>query len=893
VEVSARTAPGDTGQRFVGSRRSLQLVVTALRRPPSLVFVAGRAAVGKTTLVNAAVAALPTEVARVGCLPGGQHPAWPSSPTGVLVLEDVQWLDEPGRRQLRALIARLPRRASLVVTYRPDELPVAGLPLGAECRPPMTTHVLGISLEPLDRAGVAEALHAFGVVTRDVAPADELVRQLHAQSGGIPALLAALLEGSHGPGARMEIPPLAAQWIAGRTARLSPDERRLLSAAAVLDRPSTEPQLAALAHLSPGRALVALCVLLESGLLREQAPGRYVVVAGLIQQWLYRQVPPPLRQRLHAAAIPAIRGEDPVDRAALFEHCRRAGDLKAAVAHAEVAADAAAAAGDTVWAIQLLQAALAESAVGPSTRARLAVRLARIAGVGRRSEDTIVVLRGILDDGRLPTAVRGEIRFGLGLLLMNQAGEVDAGRAEIARSVGDLLQRRPALAARAMAALAMPQWGRCHADEHRSWLERAEQAATLGRDPALATAVFANRLALHMNLGDPSVWSELEQLASQQGSVAQRQQVGRAYANLVDAAACQGHYRLVDQFSREARRLAAQTGAGYVDALVRAAELRMLWATGRWADLAERAQWLLTDSAQLPLVAADARLALAQLALTRAEWEEAVNLLDVPELLDPDNGCAPELSAASTVRVRAWAAGGDHARAAEEARQSLRRERAKGVWGWSGELVRAAVDVLLAVGALSEAGAATEDLAEGIADRDAPLAAAMLLSCRAALLEAAGDRRGAIGLYEQARAAFQGLPRPYDAVREREAVSRCLLACGDRGDDVLTQVAAGYAALGATHDAARCQHLLRRLGAVTPRPPGRRSYGSELSPREHDVARLMRLGRTNREIAELLFLSTRTVEAHAARVLHKLGLADRAHMTGRPTVSDRTVSEPQ
>jgi DNA-binding NarL/FixJ family response regulator len=43
----------------------------------------------------------------------------------------------------------------------------------------------------------------------------------------------------------------------------------------------------------------------------------------------------------------------------------------------------------------------------------------------------------------------------------------------------------------------------------------------------------------------------------------------------------------------------------------------------------------------------------------------------------------------------------------------------------------------------------------------------------------------------------------------------------------------------------------------------------------------MGLGRTNREIAEVLFLSTRTVELHAARVLRKLGVADRALVADR------------
>jgi two-component system response regulator NreC len=41
----------------------------------------------------------------------------------------------------------------------------------------------------------------------------------------------------------------------------------------------------------------------------------------------------------------------------------------------------------------------------------------------------------------------------------------------------------------------------------------------------------------------------------------------------------------------------------------------------------------------------------------------------------------------------------------------------------------------------------------------------------------------------------------------------------------------------------------------------------------------MALGHTNREIAEMLSLSVRTVETHRAHVQHKLGLNSRPELT--------------
>ena len=52
----------------------------------------------------------------------------------------------------------------------------------------------------------------------------------------------------------------------------------------------------------------------------------------------------------------------------------------------------------------------------------------------------------------------------------------------------------------------------------------------------------------------------------------------------------------------------------------------------------------------------------------------------------------------------------------------------------------------------------------------------------------------------------------------------------------------------------------------------------ELTPREQEVVKLIAEAHTNREIAEILHLSEKTVESHRARVLQKLGMRDRVEL---------------
>jgi DNA-binding NarL/FixJ family response regulator len=83
---------------------------------------------------------------------------------------------------------------------------------------------------------------------------------------------------------------------------------------------------------------------------------------------------------------------------------------------------------------------------------------------------------------------------------------------------------------------------------------------------------------------------------------------------------------------------------------------------------------------------------------------------------------------------------------------------------------------------------------------------------------------------------------------------------------------------GAGWHATRARTEWRRAGGRT---RGRKP--DELSPQEATVARLAQSGRTNREIAQQLHLSIKTVETHLGHVYQKLGIRSRWQLTGRTT----------
>jgi non-specific serine/threonine protein kinase len=130
-----------------------------------------------------------------------------------------------------------------------------------------------------------------------------------------------------------------------------------------------------------------------------------------------------------------------------------------------------------------------------------------------------------------------------------------------------------------------------------------------------------------------------------------------------------------------------------------------------------------------------------------------------------------------------------------------------------------------------------------------------------------------------------------ERLRETTGITQDFPADRDANESAraAAQAALGDAAFAADLAAGRAlspEEAVTEALAGPPRPPdssgatGRSADASSalpgtLSPRELDVIRLLAAGKTDREIGAALFISTRTVEGHVARILEKLGVRTR------------------
>jgi DNA-binding NarL/FixJ family response regulator len=180
-------------------------------------------------------------------------------------------------------------------------------------------------------------------------------------------------------------------------------------------------------------------------------------------------------------------------------------------------------------------------------------------------------------------------------------------------------------------------------------------------------------------------------------------------------------------------------------------------------------------------------------------------------------------------------------------------------------LLAAQVEIAIAAADAVTASAAADELDAVAAAYQSSGLQATAKRCRGAALLANGLVEEALSTLRTACSGWTELEAPYDCAKVRVLLARAYRQLGDTesSDRELDAARAAFAELGAALDAKQASAERRGM------------FPNGLTAREAAVLALVAAGSTNREIADALVLSQKTVERHLSNVFTKLDVTTR------------------
>jgi DNA-binding NarL/FixJ family response regulator len=846
----------------------------------------------------------------------------------LFIVEDLHWADAATREAIAFLVRQLDTdRVLLLMTFRGDELhrrhPL--LPWIAELE--RSGRVERVSLVRLDEDQTAQLLEAI----LGEPPTPSLVDRVHRRSDGNPFFVEELI----GAGAKAASGPMPAtlrEVLLTRIVALPDQAQRVVQVAAVAGRRVDHDLLAEVAGMDESalieglRAAVGGHVLVTSAGSGEQFEGDYAFRHALLQEAAYDDLLPGERQRLHRAfaEVLATRGPGSGAPAAghwaeLAWHFSAARDVRRAFEASVRATDAATAAYAFADAQRHGERALEQwSAVDDATgiagmdRAALLDRVAQaawLASDSRRSvalrREAIVALAGgdpvrlgiaqerlgralwyhgdtqgalaahetaiglIPDDPPTPELARVLAGYGQILMLVDhwtEATEVLARAVDLARRTG---ARQAEGHARNSLGLCLAVGG-LYREGYASLEESLRIADEIGSPDDIGRA-YVNLCSAYRYAGDPAGGLEVVR----RGVVAATQfGLDRTYAYFIRSNGVQCATEL-DAWD-EGMALADASIGSPADGRVHrryglANALPLLVARGdeRTGERLDELRTILAATEVEGQFHAPLWIAETEYALWQGDTVAAMDAYVTGDAQLGDRDWRWYDIRLRRLGVQAAADAAEVARARRDrAAEARGREIGEGAWE---TLVRLATEAATAQQGLA--------LSETEAERTLAIAERTRL-----------HGRSDVAPWLAARDAWSARDNVYLAAYAGYRLAEAAMTAGDR--------TAATEALRAAHATAvhlGARPLAREVGALatraridleasaapapvavveTPRDP----FG--LTPRERDVLPLIVQGRTNRQIAETLFISENTAGVHVSNILGKLGVSTRTEAAG-------------
>lgn len=789
--------------------------------------------------------------------------------TVLIAVDDLQWLDRPSGELITFALRRLDAEpVRLLASVRTE--PGVGFPFELD-RALGEAHLQRLPLGPLSVGALYEFVRTRLAVTL---PRPALVR-LHEASGGNPLFALEIGRELHRRGieltqdGHLPIPVDLHALLRERLARLPGRTRALLVTAAALPRPTVDLLEAATGSLDEvaadlERALQARVIELEQDQVRFSHP--------LLASVCYADASPRRRRQAHARLAEIVDGpeararhlalaaEGPDEEVALAldEAARQAivrGAPLAAAELSEMAAQATAREQEASWRRRLKAAARARHQGDDEIGARLLLeRLLLLTPKGRERADVLVSL----------TKTRGD-DFGVAINLCEQALD----EAEGDHRLESLIHRRLSLLRKLAGDVRRGLW---HA-------RRALDLAVRVGDSELVVPALARVARLEIFTGEMTPGLLDRALASRNAGP------GDAFYETPQAALlswlmCKGELDEGRELVEEELTKAATQGNvhNFPNLILELVPLECR--AGNWA----RADELATELLEL-----DQRRGL--------ELQGSIGLY-CRALVDAHVGRADESRAAAERGVAiAKAAGdeeirvlnvgvlgflelslGDFESAARYLRELPALLTSQGcidptvhypVWP-------DAIEALIALGELQQARDYLAQFRQRAAAFESPWAYATSTRCRGLLAAGEGDAAQAREAFQRALTEHERSPEPLERGRTLLALGALERRCKQKqaARQALEAALQIFEELGARLWVERARGELARIG-------GRAPAGDELTPAERRVAELVAEGRTNREAASILVVSTHTIDSHLRRVYRKLGVSSRAELAHR------------
>ena len=840
----------------------------------------------------------------------------------LLVLEDLHWADASTRDLVVFLSRMLHReRVALIGSYRSDDLhrrhPLR--PVVAELQ--RLPSVISVDLAPLDPSALAEHLTATAPGRIDATVLNDIVARAEGNAYYAEELLAARFGAAAPAGSghhdRNSLPAGLAALLLSRVEQLSDAAQQVLRAAAVAGRKADDELVQAASGLEAGEYEAAVREAVTHQLLVPDGTEGYVFRHALLREAVYGDLLPGERTRLHATMGALLADEHrlqmPGTAAELAQHCLASHDIPGAFAASVRAGDEAERLGAPAeahrhydHALMLWERVAEPEKTADMARAKLGLKSATNAADSGDYERAVHLLRR-LRQALTAQAAQGQAQD---VLLASRIGErlasylmlLDDYKArdeaiEVARATVDDTPTDP------------PTW------QHARAISTYANTLLTENDYTLAREWAEHGLAAARAAGAP--WVEADALvtlgfiSNREGRndeaikvLTQAHRQAREAKNLgVELrAACylaQAHLELGDltigaQVAHEGTLRASQTGLNMAPYGLDVQHLHFQchFADGKWDHAQEIADGFPVRVTNLP----EAYLSSMALFIDVARGNPAVE--ERRAWIEPFwsvQGFDEFIARGLLAEHALWQ--GDTAQALTDAQAAIDASF-EPLWGYYPSVIRPA-----AVALSAHADRAAQARAVGNDEAVAAELAAAAEALEAAREGAAFPKRPkfivgpegrgwlARAEAEYRRVAGENDPQAWQAVldafgpdyvyeiaRARWRLAEALAEAGrrDEASEQWRQAAQTADQLGARPLRRALDDLARRARIGTaPDDQAEGAVLASLTSREREVLRLLAAGRSNREIAAVLYIAPKTASVHVSNILGKLGAASR------------------